>query len=231
MNDRYIRVLTVYYDTEISNKEIPFFRGAVLKSLGDKADLLFHNHVGEDKFRYAYPCIQYKRLGGKAAIVCVEEGVDVIGQFLAEFDGTLILGNRVVRCESQRLFPTRVLMQTWKQSFHYHLYRWLPLNSKNYQAYRMTDDENERMRLLERVLAGNLLSMLKSLNIYLEDELLVRITKVGEPYITYNKGIALMTFNVDFASNLSIPNNVGVGKNASIGYGVIHQIKERKESI
>ena len=105
MNDRYIRVLTVYYDTEISNKEIPFFRGAVLKSLGDKADLLFHNHVGEDKFRYAYPCIQYKRLGGKAAIVCVEEGVDVIGQFLAEFDGTLTLGNREVRCESQRLFP------------------------------------------------------------------------------------------------------------------------------
>lgn len=31
---KYIRTLTVFYDTEISYKEIPFFRGAVLKSLG-----------------------------------------------------------------------------------------------------------------------------------------------------------------------------------------------------
>ena len=32
-----------------------------------------------------------------------------------------------------------------------------------------------------------------------------------------------MAFNADFNCNLSIPNNIGLGKNASIGYGVINQ--------
>ena len=38
-----------------------------------------------------------------------------------------------------------------------------------------------------------------------------------------------MAFNADFSSNLSIPNNLGIGKNASIGYGVVHQIKNKNE--
>ena len=43
---KYIRTLTVFYNTEISYKEITLFRGAVLKSLGDKANVLYHNHTG-----------------------------------------------------------------------------------------------------------------------------------------------------------------------------------------
>lgn len=46
--DKKIRVLTIQFDAEISSKEIVWFRGTVLKSLGDKADLLYHNHI-EDK--------------------------------------------------------------------------------------------------------------------------------------------------------------------------------------
>jgi CRISPR/Cas system endoribonuclease Cas6 (RAMP superfamily) len=30
-----------------------------------------------------------------------------------------------------------------------------------------------------------------------------------------------MAFDIEFASNLSLPNFIGVGKNASIGYGII----------
>ena len=33
----------------------------------------------------------------------------------------------------------------------------------------------------------------------------------------------MMAFNADFTCNLSIPNNVGIGKNASIGFGVVRQ--------
>ena len=77
--------------------------------------------------------------------------------------------------------------------------------------------------------------MLKGLGIHLEDELLLMITQLSEHYIIYNKGIALMAFNADFCCNLSIPNNVGIGKNASIGCGTIHRVrlqnKENKTSI
>lgn len=226
---KYIRTLTIIYDTEISNKEIPLFRGAVLKSLGDKANVLYHNHTGDDTFRYSYPLIQYKRLNGMAAIVCVEEGADVIGQFLTNAFGKLKLGEREVTCNVQRVKPAKILVQSWQHLFPYHLHGWLPLNRRNYQLYVKADNAEDRKVLLTNILIGNLLSMLKGLGICLENQLLVELTKLSDSYIIYNKGIALMAFNVDFKCNLSIPNYLGIGKNASIGYGVVHQKYEDKE--
>ena len=224
-----IRTLTVFYDTEISYTEIPLFRGAVLKCLGDKADVLYHNHTGEDSFRYSYPLIQYKRLNGKAAIVCVEKGADFIGQFISESPHTILVGDKELKCTVNRVFPVRIMVQTWNRPFKYHLNRWLPLNSKNYLLYQAIEDENERIPFLENILKGNLLSMLKGLDIHLEDELLVRITNLSESFLIYNKGLRLMAFNADFICNLSIPNNVGIGKNASIGCGIVYQEKSHKE--
>jgi hypothetical protein len=225
---KYIRTLTVFYDTEISYKEIPLFRGAVLNSLGDKANVLYHNHTGEKSFRYSYPLIQYKRLNGKAAITCVEEGADIIGQFLSEGMNSLILGDRIVESRILRVVPSRMAVQLWKISFTYDLKRWLPLNGRNYHLYQLAENEQEKKEILEKVLRGNLLSMLKGLNIFVEEELTVRIVFLDKSHIIYNKGIALMSFNIKFESNLSIPNNIGIGKNASIGYGIIHQEQKDK---
>ena len=227
---KYIRTLTVITDTEIKQKEVPLFRGAVLKSLGDKANMLFHNHTGENTFRYSYPLIQYKRIHGKAAIVCVEEGADVIGQFFIESVSTFIIGERRVSCHVERVIPAKILVQTWQQSFVYHVNCWLPLNSTNYQTYLSTESVVERMVLLEKILKGNLLAMLKGINIHLEDLLEASITNISEPYAIENKGVRLMAFNLDFSSNLSIPNNIGIGKNASLGYGTVHQVKTENES-
>lgn len=227
---KYIRILTAIFDTEIKYNEIPLFRGAVLNSMGDKADLLYHNHTSTTTVRYSYPLIQYKRLGGKAAIVCVEEGADVIGQYLSESMDTIRIGEREVACAVNKISPVRMLVRTWNTMFKYHIIRWLPLNAKNYQIYRMTDDENERKALLETVLRGNLLSMLKGLGIRQEDELFVKITHMENPYILYNKGVGMMAFNADFACNLSIPSNVGVGKNASIGFGVVWQRRDNDDN-
>ena len=68
--------------------------------------------------------------------------------------------------------------------------------------------------------------MLKGLDIHLEQELIVKITQLSEPYILYNKGIGTTAFNADVKYNLTIPNNVGIGKNASIGYGVVNLEKK-----
>ena len=221
---KYIRTLTVMTDAEIHQNEIPLFRGAVINSLGKNANLFFHNHVGDDKFRYAYPLIQYKRLGGKAAIVCIEEGVDLIGQFLTGINGTLIIGERQVSCNTDRIIPARLVVQTWENAFSYHISRWLPLNSKNYKLYQTIEGVVEKVSFLENILKANLLSMLKGLDIHLEKELILKITEISDSYLLYNKGVKMMAFNADFKCNLSIPNNIGIGKNASIGCGIVHQL-------
>lgn len=222
----YIRTLTIFFDTNIGQKEIPFFRGAILNSLGENANILYHNHLGGKSLRYSYPLIQYKRLNGKAVIVCVKEGVDIIGQLFSTIPNSIMIGQREARCNVIRIKPTRILIRTWKTLFNYHLNCWLPLNSKNYKYYKSAESDIERKRLLENILAGNVLSMLKGLGIRLEDRLIVNITQLSQAYIIYNKDVAMMAFNVDFCSNLSIPNNLGIGKNASIGCGVIHQKKK-----
>lgn len=223
---KYIRTLTVITDGVIRQNEIPLFRGAVIKCLGEYPNIYFHNHLADDKFRYSYPLIQYKRIGGKAAIVCVEEAVDLIGQFLTEVKGLLTIGERQITCQTNCIMPARILVQTWEDTFKYHIRRWLPLNSKNYQFYQNIEGVAERVTFLENILKANLLSMLKGLDIHLEKELVLKITELSDSYLLTNKGIKMMAFNADFKCNLSIPNYLGVGKNASIGYGTVHQLRK-----
>ncbi len=226
---KYIRTLTVITDAEIRQKEVPLFRGAVIHSLGEHPNVYFHNHLDDDKFRYAYPLIQYKRLEGKAAIVCVEDGVDIIGQFLTEADGRLTIGERQIICNTGKIQPARILVQTWEEMFSYHISRWLPLNSKNYHLYKEIEGVVEKASFLENILKANLLSMLKGLDIHLEKELILKITEISDSYLIYNKGVKMMAFNADFKCNLSIPNNIGIGKNASIGCGIVHQLRKDKD--
>lgn len=221
---KYIRTLTVFYDTEINSREIPLFRGAVIKSLGDKANVLYHNHTGEETFRYSYPLIQYKRLNGKAAITCVENGVDLVGQLLSDFYGMINVGKREAECKVMQVQSAKDLIQLSNTPKVYHLYQWLPLNSKNYEQYQSTDDLIEKIKILERVLIGNILSFLKGVDIHMEEQIDLHITNITGQRPANYKGIKIMAFDIEFKTNLCLPQYIGIGKNASIGYGLLTKI-------
>ncbi len=224
--EKQIRTLTVIFNSELQAWEIPLFRGAVVGAMGEKANLLFHNHLANEALRYSYPLIQYKRIGKKACVLCVEEGVDTIGQFFTEANATLKVGEREMQLEVEKVIPAKVLVQLWKTSFVYHINRWLPFNSANYARYMAADSLTEKTQLLENILKGNLLSMLKGLDIRLEEELQLSIKELSPAFKVYCKGVPLMAFNAEFGCNLSIPNYLGIGKHASMGYGVVHQKKK-----
>lgn len=222
---KYIRTLTIYFDTDISYKEIPLFRGAVLKSLGSKANLLFHNHTGEATFRYAYPLIQYKRLGKKAAIVCINEGVDAIqelfstGQFQYNIGGTE--KNMLIESVKTELCDVSL---TESASLHYRLQNWLPLNSDNYRRYQAADTLIERISILEEVLRGNILSMMKSIGNYIDDYIILNITDIKAQKQVIYKHVKLMAFDIAFSANITLPQSIGLGKSASVGFGTLTRI-------
>lgn len=228
-NLNHIKILTLRFTTEIDTWEIPLFRGAVLHAIGSDVDILYHNHTDDNSFRYSYPLIQYKRLGGKAAIVCIEEGVDSIGQFLMAQQPEVTLGERTVKLEVESVRPQNILMQIWQSMFDYRLQHWIPLNSDNYRRFLQLESLAERITFLEGILRGNLLSMCKGLGIHLSEELKVSITNMSEPRLVKVKGIRVMTFNVDFRSNLSIPDGIGIGKNVSLGHGLILRKRIKQE--
>lgn len=216
-----IKTLTLIFDGEIARHEVPLFRGAVIASMRGEANVLYHNHREDEGYRYAYPLIQYKRIRRHAAIVCLNEGADIIGQFLSEGLREYQIGDHTVRMSPESLRPAQLVMQTWQDEFHYSLRRWLPLNSDNYRRYQAADGLSERIALLESILKGNILSMAKGLGITVEHEIKVTITSLSAPYLQKNKGTRLMAFDLEFNSNFSLPDFAGLGKNASIGYGVV----------
>ncbi|MDC2653660.1 hypothetical protein PO254_21810, partial [Bacteroides ovatus] len=147
-----IHILVIRFKNEISLLEIPFFRGAILHALHGEANVLFHNHVDESSFRYSYPLIQYKRIQGKAAIVCLKEGTEAIGQFFSEGTFTFNLGNRYVKMELGSVLSRKCLVQTWNSMFKYRIRRWIPLNSENYQRYKAMEGISEKISFLESIL-------------------------------------------------------------------------------
>jgi hypothetical protein len=209
------------YNATITHKEIAYFRGAVIKALGDNPNLLYHNHIDDSSYRFAYPLIQYKRINGKAAITCIEGGVDVIGQFLSETSEPLMIGRRETKIEVEKVIPEKVKIQISDSSQTYSLHQWLPLNSKNYEQYKNAEGIVDKIQILERVLTGNILSFLKGVGIHLEEHLDIHITDITKQDIIKYKGVIMMSFDIKFKANITLPSYIGIGKNASMGYGIL----------
>lgn len=218
-----IPTFIIQFDNEIESKAIPYFRGAVIASL-EKKDILFHNH-DEDKLRYAYPLVQYKRIHQKAAVMGIGKGIEVISQLLTANDFNYQIGNEKVemRIEAANAYDNEIVLAE-NADFHYRLHNWLPLNSKNYAQYQKTESMVEHIQILERVLVGNILSFLKGIGIHLEEQIDLHITDItGQRAITYKK-VKLMAFDIEFKTNIQLPQYIGIGKNASIGCGVLTKV-------
>lgn len=215
-------VLTIRFSNELKPYEAPLFRGAIINSLDEKL-LLFHNHEG-DKLRYAYPLIQYKRIGGKAAIVCLKTGTEEIGEFFSSGNFTMRLGERNTELQIASIKPTRYNIQTWDHEFSYRLNHWIPFNSENYQRYQHLEGIAERITFLENILTGNILSFTKGLGIWLEGHVACKITNISDQFLVTVKDVKVACFNAEFMSNVSLPNYIGLGRHVSIGHGIITHI-------
>ena len=217
----YINTLIVRFKNKLYPSEIPLFRGAVIDAVGQEGHVLFHDH-GETGFRYRYPLIQYKRIGGQAAIVCVGEGCEEMGALFSKGQFQLRLGDkRSEYFEVERVQPRRTMMKVWDDGFDYYLRNWLPLNSENYRKYQHTDAMTDKLQLLEQVLVGNILSACKGVGEHVEGEIRCKILHIEDPRKTYYKKVPWMSFDVVFRSNVSLPDYVGLGKGVSVGHGVV----------
>lgn len=216
------RTLLVKFKNEISQWELPLFRGAVIASM-EHANILFHNHIG-DNYRYSYPLIQYKRISKHPSIVCINEGADVIGEFFNDFPNEVTLSDKSVNLEIGNVKASTFLIQIWDSSFVYTICKWLPFNQKNYAEFSKLAGTSERTLYMERILTGNILSMAKGLGITFEKHVEVKITKLEDMQHVVHKGVKMQSYDVEFITNVSLPNYIGLGKGVSMGYGMVVRI-------
>jgi hypothetical protein len=215
-----LKYLIVRFDTPLRRDEIALFRGAVINAM-ENADILFHNH-GEEGLRYAYPLIQYKRLNGSAAIVCLGEGTNAIGGFFTAFPPDIRLGQRQTALNISSVKAGETLVQVWETNFEYRMSQWLPLNQSNYKLFNGIDSLAERYALLEKILTGNILSFAKGAGLHFDKRIVCKITEVGRGSVVEYKNVKMEAVDVKFHCNVSFPPFIGLGKGAGRGFGTVY---------
>lgn len=221
-----IIITTIIFNNNLSNKETTFFRGALLNVLNSDDNMCLHNHIGEG-LRYGYPLVQYKSLNGKAAVVAVGDIGDYLEHELSCGSYTLRIGKREEVFEVAEVTKKRYLLKIDDAPKHYSISGYLPLTDKNYAQYKSLVALTDKICFIENVLVGNILSFLKGIGVHVEERLHIALTGIEPVEDSVYKGISFKTYNLRFVSNIELPDNVGLGKSASVGHGTLKRMTNK----
>ncbi|MFN4253903.1 MAG: CRISPR-associated endonuclease Cas6 [Saprospiraceae bacterium] len=224
-----LRLLAVAFDTHLHPWELPRFRGAVAAKVGLEHDW-FHNHDNEGGgFHHRYPKIQYKlhtRDGQmRPMLLCIDEGVEEAHHFFSHPNWDLVIGQQAHVMRIASLDVRQHTLQVWDDGdFRYHIHKWLALNAENFAEWQRTESLAGRVAMLERLLAAHILSFARGVGCEFERHLEVRITRLqrDDEWVSY-KDVKILAFTLEFGTNASLPDWVGLGKGASMGFGVLRQ--------
>lgn len=228
-----LRLLSVSFDTHINPWDLPRFRGAVAQKVGYEHEW-FHNHDNErGGFHQRYPKIQYKldthNGQQRPMLLCIEEGVEEAHHFFSQPDWGLTIGARDHDMRIAKLDVHQYTLGVWEHDFLYRIHKWQALNSDNYAEWQRLDSLADRYRFLEETMASHILSFARGVDCDLERRFEVRITRLQkEEWISY-KGVKILAFTLEFKTNVSLPDWIGLGKGGSTGFGVVRrQLLNRK---
>jgi len=183
---------------------------------------LLHQHDA-GRLIYRYPLVQYKLIDGTPTVIGINEGSDLLKEIFHE--------TRSIRLgESEfRVIETGIDLRlvSFGISDRIHSYEfvtpWLALNQKNYMRYYGMKNDAERRDLLRSILAGNIISIAKSLCYDVPGRIKCDLEVV--PQKRRLKDVNLMAFAGRFHTNFEIPDLLGIGKSVSRGFGAVRQIR------
>ena len=209
------------FKNRLSFREVPLLRGALLHQ-ADGDSTLFHDHIG-DKLRYRYPLVQYRESGGYASLFCLGDGVVAVESLLCAVSSAEVrIGRReeklLVDSETRR--TDELVLSDEVQEYNIH--RYLPLNQENYAKYKATDSIVDRYQMIEKCLVGNILSFAKSMGMFFEQQIKVKILDVANTHEYTYKKVRMLGFDLRFKTNVVLPRYIALGKGVSIGFGEIY---------
>lgn len=214
-----IEITRVTFDGRLDHGEVPLFRGAIVKALGGAASPLFHNHLGVDGLRFAYPMVQYKIVDGRPTVV----GLGMRRDFAAlrgRMELTIGREARVFCVADVKTVPYVPAVGDDGPAM-YALRRYLPLNADNAARFDALPALTDRVCLLERTITANILSFFKGVGFRCADAIDVAISSIeAESRLRY-KGVSFRGFDLTFIANVRLPDAIGLGKSPSVGFGVL----------
>ena len=220
-----LRLLEVRFDLPVGYDQISQWRGACAAWAGLEHDI-FHNHQTDGKVKHRYPLVQYRRSRGNAAIFAINEGIEAVSGLLQQGEWSILWQNqpRTLRIEQMHMDSKAFGLTSERQ--HYRIQRWLALNDDNYPEYRQMQTFRERVALLDRTLSANLLALCGGLGWRIPRRFESDITQITRIQVTQAHDVEMMTFDVEFSTDLVLPDGLGIGKSSSRGYGVLRRMKK-----
>jgi hypothetical protein len=216
--------LIVRFKNHIRQCDIPFFFFSVARKAIKNNDLL-HKHIVSGN-PYYYPFIQFKRISGQAAIICIGEGTESIGDFFSSMTGQINLGEKEETIEIETVKAEKILIQTWESNFTYTIRKYLPLGNDSYIEYQKINELNRSYEFIEKILKANLFLFAKSIGIHLINrDISCIITELEEKTKIKYKNHTFVSFDLKFKTNISLPNYIGLGIGVSHGFGTIVRVR------
>lgn len=219
-----IDIVSAKFQNSLALSKTSVFRGCVLNELGNDCSELFHNHQGDDGFRQQYPLIQYKSIDNKATILFIGKGVVEVGKILSICGRSAHIGRRTESLVLNGLTPFQYEVTFSRTPIKYRIKAWLPLNETNVKIYQSEPLLVPRLTMLEDILVANILSMSKGLGVYIDQRVECGICSISSPYTIECKQVPMVAFDVDFLCNMSLPDDIGLGKHVSLGFGLIKRM-------
>ena len=177
----------------------------------------FHHHSENS---YHYPLIQYKRIGKKLVIIGIGEFAEIVFQNMSRLDHITTESQKISLNNIEIKNSSYIIGQT--QGMYKFTSPWLALNEKNYAKFKMVKNSEKKL-FLEKILVGNILSLLKGLRIFVDYKITVNITKFKSIRITVHQN-KFAGIHAEFECNTLLPEYLGLGKSVTKGFGVIRMI-------
>jgi len=218
-----IKILSVVFNFDIRKREIPAFRAAIIEKVG-RENILFHNHLNQN-FRYGYPLIQYKTFRENPMIICINEGTEDIHKFFEQTNWNIVLNGKEVSAEIKHLSFDYFYCGFSERLLKYRIENWFALNEVNFRRFVQVNNDRERIKFLERVMTGNILSFAKGIKWNIEQKIKLTIGHLPQQHSFNFKDHKMIGFNLNFTTNIILPDFIGLGKSVSRGFGVIRKVE------
>lgn len=212
------------FEENLNLVELRCFRGAIIEMVG-KDQPYFHNHEAGGGLRYGYPLVQYKVIGGHVCLVGIAEAAMAVMLLVGRFPYSIKIGKKEIEFHVQdcKLVPYVPKIEITPKL--YRLNNYIALTDDNFNKYHAMLALSDKLVLLEQIITGNILSFLKGIGYYAEQHIECVITKFNEPKELSYKHVKFDCFDLQFVSNMELPDTIALGKSGSVGFGILSRLE------
>lgn len=182
---------------------------------------ILHNHYEDGSFRYKYPSIQYKVINNVPTLIGIEEGAELLPSLFLKIKELDINGQKF--CVNTKNIELKNEVVGYSNSlFEYQFTTlWMGLNQTNYAKYHKLESEVEKQDMLNAILVGHILSFFRNTGVELQsNERLMAKVSVEEKSTQFKEN-KMIAFSGSFIVNAFLPDEIGLGKAVSRGFGTI----------